>query len=162
MKADKGGTLIILPCSGKVLDFLHVSGAAAICYKFTEYNESTRAVLAKKSGIFGNKGESLKVMCPLTPLLFGHPIRPVVAYYTDPSFLLSKYLAWWYKEMANFCPKRSILNSINLAREQNEQVFPLGSHLVSFNTVNMFTRISVQYSINLTVNHLHNQKLPEF
>ena len=91
----------------------------------------------------------------------GYPIPPVVAYYTDPSYRLSKYLAWWFRETANFTSKRSILNSTTLAHELDDRVFPLGSRLVSFDAVSMFTRIPVQYTIDLVVNNLCNRQLPQ-
>ena len=60
-----------------------------------------------------------------------------------------------------FTSKRLILNSITLARDLDDRVFSLGSHLVSFDTVIMFTRIPVQYTIDLMVNHLCNRQLPQ-
>ena len=93
LKVDKGEfTVVMSRPEAKVLQFLHDAKAKPIRYGFKKHNLELRSALDKSSLIFGNKKDSLKVMCPATPRLYsqiklhkeGHPIRPVVAYYTDP------------------------------------------------------------------------------
>ena len=169
-KADKGEALILLSktnYSDEVLEFLHKANATPLRYKFTEYNTKIRAVLDKPSQIFGNKGEFLKQMVVAVPRIYGQikmhkagqPIRPVVAYYTHPSFKLAKFLATWFKESAGFSPRYTVLNSVALVQELKMRTFPLGSRLVSFDDVNMYTNVPVQLTIDIMVSHLRNQQI---
>ena len=99
--ADKGETLN----NKKVLDFLHTLVAAAV-----HYTNSPSTINPFGQSWTKNLEFLAKRANHSTPLLLGqfklhktsYPIRPVIAYYTDPSYRLSKYLASWFRETANF------------------------------------------------------------
>jgi len=81
----------------------------------------------------------------------GYPIRPVVSYFTDPTFLVAKYLAIWFREISGFNPRHTIKNSIEFANDLKQKTFPPGSRLFSFDVVSMFTHIPVFYTIEIMV-----------
>ena len=62
-----------------------------------------------------------------TPKLYGqiklnkenHPIRPVTAAYSDPSFSLAKFLNNWFRTYTNFKPRFTIHNSLELWQHCN-------------------------------------------
>ena len=101
-------------------------------------------------------------MCVATPRLYGQlelhkqgqPIRPVVAYYTAPTYKLAKYLAIWFKEVTGYVSSYTIKNSIELANKLQGLSFPRGSRLISFDAVSMFTRIPVKYTIDIMLEFL--------
>ena len=84
-----------------------------------------------------------------TPCLYGQlkthksglPIRPVVACYTSPSFLLSKFLVSWFQQYTNFSAPHSIVNSTQLAIEIKDMRFTPDCRLVSFDVRSMFTSV---------------------
>jgi len=169
-KADEGEALILLSKTDyreKVLDFLRNANATPSKYKFTEYNSSVRAVLDKQSRIFRNNGEFLKQMAVAVPRIFGQikmqkvgqPIRLVVAYYTHPSFKLPKFLAIWFKEASNFIPKYTVPNSATLVQNLKSRTFPVGSRLISFDAVNMYNNVPVQFTIDIMASHHRNQQI---
>jgi len=90
-----------------------------------------RSPLDTKSLIFGTKGDSLKVMCVAPPRLYGllklhkdnQPIRPVVAFYSHPSFKVAGFLAEWFTLISEFSPKHKIKNSIIFANELSKLQF---------------------------------------
>lgn len=170
VKADKGETLIILSRTNyeeKMLDFLNRSGAKPSNFNLANYNKEIRAAIKCSTLVIRNQGKDLLQMCVATPRLYGqiklhkkdHPIRPVVAYFSDPAFHLSKYLAKWFRTLAAFDPQHTVKNSIELAKDLKKKSFPPTSRLLSFDAVSMFTKIPVLYTIDIMISHLQNQNI---
>ena len=152
------------------MDFLQSANATPCRYPFTQHNIDIRALLDKKTSlIFGTRGESLKQMCVAIPRIYGqlkihkanHPIRPVIAYYTDPLYKLAKFLACWFKQATNFAPAKATKNSIELAQDLKDRSFPPDSRLISMDAVSMYTRIPVRYTIDCTLNHLRRVNIQQ-
>ena len=85
-------------------------------------------------------------MNPSTPKLFGQvklhkeeqTMRPVVAYYTDPSFKLAQFLLSWFHAFSNFNPCYTIKNSVELSNKLKDRKFPVGARLISFDVKSIF------------------------
>ena len=161
-KADKGESLVILPRAdyvNKIQAFLEASGAVVTKYNFTEYNAKTRSKIKNSKYVITEKHDSLLQMNASLPKLYGqikthkpqNPIRPVVAYFTHPSYKLAKYLVKWFKTVSGFVPKFAIKNSIEVVCNLSEKKFPPHASILSFDCVNMYTNIPVDSSIRLMV-----------
>ena len=149
----------------KMLNFLTQSGAKSLRYPFTDYNETMRAMLEKKSTLFNSKtGESFKVIRVVPPRIYGqvklhkndHPIRPVIAFCTHPSYKIAAFLADWFKGITTFSPQYAIKNSILLADELCKKRFSKGSILFSIDEISMFTRILVKFTTALMIKMLRD------
>jgi len=115
-KADKGEALVLMTkdqYEQKLLDFLHQAGASPMDYKFSIHNESIRGKIRKAQFLITGPQKSRKrfyVMNPAFPKIYGqvkthksgYPIRPVVAFFTDPSFHLAKFLTEWFRTTSKF------------------------------------------------------------
>ena len=106
-------------------------------------------------------------MNPSFPKIYGqvklhkenHPIRPVVACYTDPTYKLAKYLVSWFRSCSSFEAKFTIKNSFELTSMLQPMNFPVGSILTSFDVSNMFTKIPVARAVPLMIQHLERKKI---
>jgi len=99
-KVDKGEALIILKKNvyeKKIHDFLLQAGAIPSNLNFNTHNEQVREKIRKAQHLITGSlksRERLYVMNPSFPKIYGqvkthesgYPIRPVVAFYTDPTF----------------------------------------------------------------------------
>lgn len=164
-KADKGETLIILSrktYDEKIQTFLSNSRATCIPYSLKAYNATIRSAVNNSKHVFQGKRDHLLQMCPSTPRLYGqiklhkqdHPIRPVVAFYTDPSYYVAKYLVTWYINFADHISPYGLKNSIELAELLHGQHFPSSARLISFDVKSMYTQIPVLKSIDIMSQHL--------
>lgn len=91
----------------------------------------------------------------------GLPIRPVVAFYTDPSFHLSKLLADWFRDTCQFKAKYTIRNSYELASMLHQVKLPATSKAISFDAINLFTNTPVARTINIMIDTLHKCRTPQ-
>ena len=89
------------------------------------------------------------------------PMRPVVAYFTAPTYKLSKYLSRWFLAVTGFVGTYSIKNSIDLVTKLNQTKLPVGSILVSFDVKSMYTCIPVASSIQLMISTLKQKNIPD-
>ena len=116
-KAYKGETLVILARSQyehKMLEFLKQSGVRIYNYFINTHNSTTggkmRDALYITTGIWERRERLFYIQNPSSSKKFGqikthkagHLIRPMVAFFTDPTFKLAKYLANWFLAMSGF------------------------------------------------------------
>ena len=97
----------------------------------------------------------------------GYPLRPVVAFYTDSSYKLAKFLAAWFRLHSAFSPAFTVQNSFSLTSELQNQQFPPESILVSFDISSMYTNIPVSKTIGfmldpLSESHVSEESIGEF
>jgi len=145
----------------KVLQFLASSGATQIRSPFTSYNNEIRVAINTAEYILPEKPSSLLQMNSSLPKIYGQvklhneglPIRPVVAFFTDPSFKLAKQLSTWFCGVSGFTPKYTVKNSAQLTAKLCDTKFPAGSKLV------MFTKIPVSRAIPLMIEILEQMKI---
>jgi len=144
-KADKGDTLIALTetkYDAKIRDFLLSSNASPATFSFDYYNTKVRKAIRDSKTIFQTSAAQKAVhnMNYAPPKLYGQlkthkegfPVRPVVAFYTDVSYRLAKFLSSWFTLHSAFTPAFTIPNSISLASKLQNQQFPPDSIIVSF------------------------------
>ena len=114
-------------------------------------------------------------MNPMPPKLYGQlkthknglPIRPVVAYYTDSTYLLAKHLAKWFRAYSSFSPAFSVRNSSEVATLLMNRAFLPNVTLCSFDISSMYSCIPVLKSIGymceiLSQNNVPNEVIQEF
>jgi len=169
-KADKGESLVILSRSDydkKMIEFLNTAGAKPIKFSLDAYKERVWNAMKKASMVISVDRDRLKQMCAAVPRLYGqiklhkigYPIRPVVSYFRDTTFLVAKYLATWFREIPGFNPRYTIKNSIEFANDLKQKTFPPGSRLISFDVISMFTHIPVLYTIEIMVSRLRKKNV---
>ena len=123
----------------KIEQFIVASNLTKIKFSLDEYNRKIRKAIKSNPLVIQGDPERLFVMNYALPRLYGqikmhkpdNPIRPVVAYYTDPSYLLAKYLASWFCAVTGYQPPHTVSNSAVLARNLSVLKFPAASILVS-------------------------------
>ena len=124
------------------------------------HNESTRQKTRdSKFVITGDqkKRERFYVMKFTFPQLYSQrelhkpeqSIRPEVAFYSDSTFQLARYLVDWFKTVRHFQPTYSIKNSTKLAQKLQNLKFSALTKLISFDVECMYSRIPVQKVINI-------------
>lgn len=90
----------------------------------------------------------------------GNPCRPVVSYTTAPAYHLAKNINEKFRQVTNFQPKNTVINSIDLAEKLSS--LPFNSHsykLVSFDVSNMFPNIPTRDCIPLIKNTLEKSRI---
>lgn len=139
-------------------------------FNFNDYSNRIRAAIHRSRFIVNGKPELFIQMCPMPASLYGQiklhkegtPLRPVSAYYSDPSFLLAKTLAQWFKAYSGFTALYSVKNSIEIANKLHKSKFPPNSKIISFDVKAMYPRIPVKPAIDLMIKHLEcNQVNPD-
>lgn len=111
--------------------------------------------------------EELLNMNPRIPQLYGqvknhkpgNPMRPVVAFYTCPSYKLAKFLAKWFRNFSFYAASHTVNSSIDLANQLKDLQFPKGSKLFSLDIVSMYTNIPTQKAIVIMIQHLRSAGL---
>ena len=157
-KADKGETLVLLnrdDYDRKIKDFLTQSGASPCNLSINSHSDKTRKLIQGANHIITGSRTSRErrfyIMNYSFPKIYGqikthkpgHPIRPVVAFYSDPTYYLGGFLANCFNSVSQFQPKHTVKNSAELAKSLSTLKFPANSKLLSFDAVGMFTRIPV-------------------
>ena len=148
-KAGKGEALVRMiknQYEQKLLDFLHQAGASLTDYKFATHNETIRGKIRKAQYLITwtqKSGERFYIMNPAFPKIYGS--CPVVAFFTDPSFHLAKFLTDWFRATSNFETQYIIKSSFELTAKLYQVKFPV----ISFDVVNMFTKIPVKRTIDI-------------
>ena len=143
--------------------------ATPIHYNVKSHSKNIRQLIDNSSLVITTQSlkDSLKKMSFHTPKLYGqiklhkenHPIRPVTAAHSDPSFSLAKFLNNWFRTYTNFKPRFTIRNSLELTKKLSEHSFPLESCLCSFDVSSMYTRIPVTEIIELMCESLSTASL---
>jgi len=88
-----------------------------------------------------------------------HPIRPVWRSSPTPVTNSRKYLAQWFYLIMEFQPTYTIKNTYDFVAAIKNRKFPEGSHLVSFDISNMFSKIPVTQSIQLMTTLLQKKNI---
>jgi len=83
---------------------------------------------------------------PINPIYLS--IRPVVAFYTSPTFLLSKFLGTWFQQLSQFSGPHSIKNSTQLASEIKDMRFTLDCRLISFDEHSLFSCLFIEKAVH--------------
>jgi len=130
----------------KILDFLTSAQAVCIPSPFRAYNAVVRSAINNAKFVITGKRQHLLQMNASLPQLYGQKklhkpnlsIRPVVAFFSDPSYKLARFLVGVFKCVSNFKPQFPVTNSIELTSLLKSRNFPVGSILVSFDIVSMF------------------------
>jgi len=78
-----------------------------------------------------------------------HPVWPVFASYTCPSFKLAKYLAKEFRTITSFAPPHCIQDSTQLAKELHLLRLPPTCRLISFDAKSLFSNIPVMKTIDI-------------
>ena len=79
----------------------------------------------------------------------GHPLRPVVAFYDEPTVKLACYLVNMVSFFLPEPPPFSVRDSVDFANRLSTRHFPRHAVIVSFDAVEIFTKIDVQQSIGI-------------
>jgi len=104
------------------------------------------------------------MMNPSTPKLYGQlknhkpeqSIRPVVAYYTAPTYKLAKFLCSTFRGLTDFKTHYGLKNSLELVNNLKILKFPVGSFFFSFDVIAMYTNIPTARAIPLLINKLRD------
>lgn len=161
-KADKGNTVVAISQIGYIqetLEFLN-SGTNEILKKDPThiFQKAIKCVIQNCKSLFNEKDISrLTLMNPQSPKLYsliklhktGYPIRPVVSFFSAPSYKLSKKLIDIINHYTQFTAKFQIKNSINLIKEIENIKLPDNAKLISFDVSNLFPSIPIQETIIL-------------
>ena len=84
----------------------------------------------------------------------GLPIRPVVSFFSAPSYKVSKKLIDLIKNYTCFSSKFQIINSYDLVNKINNLRLPHNCKLLSFDVTNLFPSIPIKETITLVENLL--------
>lgn len=151
----------------KIHDFLTLSNAQVFNFNFKEHNNNVRKAISESKYVITSESmrKALKQMCASVPKLCGQikiqktglPIRPVVAFYSDPTYLLAKFLGQWFIQRVEFKPNCTIKDSVQLASSIQGHLFSRSTILVSFDIVSMYTKIPVPFTIDLMVKMLYDR-----
>lgn len=174
VKADKGNALIVMPRDDydrKVTDFLQDSGAKPVRFSIESHSKNIRSLIDSSVLVIPTLPlrDSLKKMSYFTPRLYGQlklhkadrSIRPVVAFYSDPSFLLARYLATTFRLYSEFEGKFNVKSSIEFSKALKDRTFPPGSFLFVIDVRSMYTNIPVSRAIEIMCKILKNRSLDE-
>ena len=109
-------------------------------------------------------------MNPLCPRLYGlpkvhkdnFPMRPVVSFYTAPSYKLAQKANSLFSSKCQYNPKFTVKNSLELIDKIKNIIVPENAILVSFDVVSLFTSIptlELKSALNshidkLNINHI--------
>jgi len=172
--ADKGETLVILTrvqYEQKMVSFLHQSGATTHNYSTKTNNTNTRKLTQDAQYVITGSRERRErqfyIQNPALPKIYGtikthksdFPIRPVVAFFTDPTYKLAKYLADWFRLSSGFNPSYTVKNSAELAGLLHPLKFPPTAKLISLDAVSMFTRVPVARTIAIMIDMLERKNI---
>ena len=91
----------------------------------------------------------------------GHPIRPVVAFYSGPTFNSANYLVDWFRCMSQFEPTHTVKNFFELASRLKDIKLPASAKLLSLDVTSMFTRILVVRTITYMEDLLKEKNIPQ-
>ena len=128
--------------------------------KFTldKYNTEVRKAISSSVFVIPvGKSEFLYQMSFSIPRLYGqlklhkvgHPIRPVTAGYTCPSFKLGKFLARQFQLDTQFSPPHCIENSIQLADNLRGLRFSKNCRILLIDAKSMYTHIPIEKTIDI-------------
>ena len=108
VKLDKGEALIILTRAqydDKINHFLQTAAATCTTFSLTSHNSAVRSAIRSSHLIVPKDHHERLLVSNYDPPKFhgrikihklDHPIRMVVAFFTDFSYKLAKYLAQWF------------------------------------------------------------------
>jgi len=111
-KADKGESLVVRLTrqryDDKIKQFITASQLTKIHFSLEEHSKIIQKAIKSNPLVVSGDPERLFVMNYALPRLYdqitthkpSNFIRPIVAFYTDPSYLLAKYLASWFRDAA--------------------------------------------------------------
>lgn len=171
-KADKGNTVIAinkLDYITKTLNFLDPTKYIKLKIDPTnKYQKIIKHTIHTCKSLFSDRDlRKLTLMNPLAPKLYsllkihkiGNPIRPVVSFFSAPSYKLSKLLIDIIKTNTNFSARYSIKNSYDLVDKIKNVTLPSNAKFVSFDVSNLFPSIPVIDSVKLVEKLLLKNKV---
>jgi hypothetical protein len=155
-KADKGNCTVIL----NKVDYIEKVGNVLNDEKFVEisrdptnkYNDEVIKLIKDSPSIFSKFDLfRLKQMNPQCPRLYGlpkvhkdsMPCRPVVSFYTAPTYKLAKHANNLFYSMLKFNPPYTVKNSLELIDKIQHTKVNSNNILVSFDVVSLFTSVPV-------------------
>lgn len=161
-KADKGNTVVAMASNEyvqKTLEFLNPARYIILSKDPTEiFQKTVKTIINNCKSLFNDRDSSiLTLMNPQSPKLYsliklhktGYPIRPVVSFFSAPSYKLSKKLIDIINHSTNFIAKFQIKNSLDLIRKIENLKIPSNSKLISFDVCNLFPSIPINDTIAL-------------
>ena len=89
----------------------------------------------------------------------GYPIRPVVSFFTAPSYIFSKKLIYIITENTNFLAKYSVKNSTELINKIKNINLADNAKLISFDVTNLFPSVPIIDTLVLLEKLLDSQNL---
>lgn len=166
-KADKGNTVIALTKDDYVLktkNFIESSNFEILKKDPTnKFQKEIKSAVENSKSIINDRDKyKLTLSNPQHPELYsliklhknGYPIRPVVSFFTAPSFNVSKFLIDIISKFCSFKPQFSIKNSTELINKIQDISLPHNSKFISFDVTNLFTSIPPKETITLVDNLL--------
>lgn len=171
-KADKGNTVIAIDKTDyiqKTLDFLDPTKYIHLKTDPTnKYQKIIKNIVVNCKSLFSEIDlYKLTLMNPLPPKLYsllkihkiGNPIRPVVSFFSAPSYKLSKCLINLININTNFSAKYAIKNSYDLVNKIKDITLPNNAKLVSFDVANLFPSIPLKDTVKLVEKLLVNNNV---
>lgn len=161
-KADKGNTVIAITKNDyiqKTVDFLDPNKYSILRNDPTKcFQKIIKTLIHNCKSLFIEKDSyKLTLMNPQAPKLYslvklhktGNPIRPVVSFFSAPSYKLSKKLIDIILNHTNFSASFSIKNSYELVNKIKNINLPQNSKFISFDVTNLFPSIPIVDTIKL-------------
>ena len=171
-KADKGNSTVVMDRSDyddKLLTFIQDNDGKKIDFDICKLSVDVRRCIRGSEFIIPpNKKHTLVSMNPLPPRLYGLPkihkpscpIRPIVSFISSPTYHLCKHLDQWFKAATQFRPPFSVQNTIELVDLIKNRELPPNSTLVSFDVINLFTKVPLAPTIDHVSEILHESEIP--
>ena len=166
-KADKGNTVVAIKRDeyiSKTLQFLDPKQFKIIKRDPTElYQKFVNSIIINCKSLFNDRDlRLLSIMNPQAPKMYsliklhktGLPIRPVVSFFSAPSYKVSKKLIDLIKNYTCFSSKFQIINSYDLVNKINYLRLPHNGKLLFFDVTNLFPSIPIKETITLVENLL--------
>ena len=161
-KADKGNTVVAInkvDYIQKTLEFLNLNNYLTLKRDPTDiFQKTIKTTIQNCKSLFSDMDSTrLTLMNPQSPKLYsliklhkpGYPIRPVVSFFSAPSYKLSKKLIDIIKSNTNFSAKFEIKNSYDLVKKIENITLPNNAKLISFDVTNLFPSIPINETITL-------------
>jgi len=172
LPANKGNATVILSSmdyKSKVRSLLNNPVYRRLTSDPTSKIEKQTTFLIKRSDFPEDVAKKLILHTSVPPRLYGLPkihkkgipLRPIVNYITSPTYLLVKHLTGLLNPLIGHAPSH-IRNSEGFIQKLNTIRLQQSDILVSFNVVSLFTKVLLEDTLRLLLQHFHNQTISLF
>jgi len=169
LPADKGNAMVVLNTSDykqKISSLLEDSAYRKLAKDPTNAIEQKTTLLLKKSSL---TEETHRQLCPAgsrPPRMYrlpkihkeGIPLRPIVGNIGAPTYQLSKHLSGLLNQLTRKLAHH-VKNSFHFIEILKSLKIKPGDLMVSFDVVSLFTKVPVEESLTLLIQHCNNEIL---